>query len=225
MADNKRGILFLPGIKLEDCEENLLRDEDDGLTYGEDPLIADEISIMKDTYTEYEELPNWFIDFEHWPKSTNLLCLSCGLAFQGTPWFIPVTWQKQLVPRDSNGVFLPPDTPDLGQSPLKAIEADVMRPFTVFCLPLCAKRYLRRVQDPKIISVWESEQMLEHVVNKFYGLREDRIALPEAEDKNVMIQHVGKRGITPAAFRELNEKRLQEFLRKCKKKTAPESST
>lgn len=221
MAEVKRSyVLFLPRIKLEDCIDTL-HDDDDGVDYPCETGFDEETpsSWLKDACTEYDELPPIFIDFNQWAKSTNLHCLACTLVVPDLPWFIPISWKQQLVYRDANGVYYPLDSIEPSAS-LKTVECDVFKPHAPFCTPLCAKRYLNRVRDPKITNAWESGQMLDRIVNRYYDLRPDRIDLPEADDKSTMIQFSGtRRGITPQAFREINDKKLQEFLRQSKKKT------
>lgn len=218
MADGKKSyVLFLPGIKLEDCED--LQDEDN--QYNEDTNFNEDAPTgwLKDVVVEYDELPSIFINFDQWVKSTNLQCLACALVVHEVPWFIPLSWKQQLVCRDTSGMLVPQDSLET-TSLLKTVECDVYKIHGPFCTPLCAKRYLNRVRDPKITNTWESSQILDRIVNRYYDLRPDRVDLPEAEDKSVMIQHCGtKRGITPQAFREANAARLAEFLRQSKKKS------
>jgi hypothetical protein len=39
--------------------------------------------------TSISKIPGVFTDIEHWPKSTDLKCWTCGLRFNSTPVFIP----------------------------------------------------------------------------------------------------------------------------------------
>lgn len=214
-------ILFLPGIKRSDCEEiDFDVDVEDGLISANEFLTSDQ-HWMSDTLIEYEELPKFFISFDQWVKNTNLQCLGCSLPIVGMPWFIPLTWNKQLVYRDTHGTILADVEENTTMNAVKAEELEVMRPLGPFNCPLQAKWYLTHVSDSRITNPWESGKMLDMLVNKYYGLVDNRPDLPEAENKAVMIQHAGKSGITPLAYRELNEKKLQEFLARCPKKSSP----
>lgn len=222
MADIRKSyVLFLPGIKPEDCDLGSTLQDEEGDEYISETGFNEDAPTgwLKDVVVEYDELPSVFISFEQWVKSTSLQCLACALVVPEVPWFIPVSWKQQLVYRDSSGMLVPLDSMETSAM-LKTVECDVYKPHGPFCTPLCAKRYLNRVRDPKIINAWESSQILDRIINRYYDLRPDRVDLPEAEDKAVMIQYCGtKRGITPQAFRETNAAKLAEFLRQSKKKT------
>lgn len=212
-------ILFLPGIKREDCEEVDFYDgvDDDAELIGSESFQTSE-QWISESLIEYDELPKFFIDFKQWVKTTNLQCLSSGLPVTGMPWFIPLTWNKQLVYRDTQGTIFADIEDGSAPATSKPEELEVIRPLGPFNCPLQARWYLRRVADSRITNSWESGRMLDMLVNKYYNLADNRPDLPEAENKCIMIQYAGKSGITPVAYRELNEKRLQEFIARCRKR-------
>lgn len=164
---------------------------------------------------QYDTMPKWFIDVNTWPRSANLGCWNCDCKIRGFPWFIPLTEMRKCVPYDHGRDFNMNSVSDAAllnlNSNKRYKEVEVMKPHGCFCTAFCAKRYLNRTNDEKIINQWQSNKLLKKLYRMVTGKSIEDI--PEALDKTVMIQYCGsKDGITSEEYRIRNEARAEEYL-------------
>lgn len=174
---------------------------------------------VSDYIEQYDIIPRWFVNIETWPRSTNLDCWYCDCKNPGMPWFIPVTEIRKCIPCDpATGKILPEHTMDVSDAALLNLnsnkryrEVEAMKTLGHFCSICCAKTYLSKVADSRIINKWQSNKLLKKLYKLATG---DTISdIPEATTKTVMIQYCGPvDGITPKEYRIGNERRLEEYL-------------
>jgi hypothetical protein len=145
---------------------------------------------------EYDEIPDYFTGVDTWPKATNLLCWSCCISIPSMPWFVPISKVKKVI-------SVSDDDEDLSYN---TKEISAFKPHGYFCFPSCVKRYIRRVDDPKIRNKDESIRLLNMVYKEITG--KDVLDIPEAEDKNIMMQYCGPKGVSLQQFREMNRNKL-----------------
>jgi hypothetical protein len=225
-------LLFLSNVFPEDCPdeddilENIAAPQNDApLLYdGPEPseLFTNDFSSSDDeplpqfyecdnknfTGDEYDELPKYFIDIAHWPKSVNLLCWSCSNLPLGAPWFVPITKFRKTL-------FATSDAPDAEYLDTQNIadtenitrirEMKALKPHGCFCDEFCVKRYIMRVNDPKIVNKWEVIALLNDEYYLFTGKR--AIEIPEADDPMIQMRYAGPSGISPQEYRLRNSKK------------------
>jgi hypothetical protein len=169
--------------------------------------------------TEYDELPEYFIDLKSWPKSTNLLCSACDDTIRGIPWIIPLAKVKKVITpnEDDVNVFFPEatrpnpkyfhdtvvDTADITPSYRTKEVIAFRRHKSCFCTPFCASRFIRCIRDPSIPNEWEAMTLLLSLYQAITGKEVEDI--PIAEDKIRLMQYCGPKGLTRQEFRDLNE--------------------
>jgi hypothetical protein len=167
---------------------------------------------------DYDDLPEYFVNVRHWPKSTNRICWLCTLKIPGPPWFIPTAMTRKIL-RDIYPEVYPTDPADATDSTDSTDPTDEVTAYQThgcYCGPLCVRRYLNRVKDQHITNSWECLKLLYLVASEIFGYEISEI--PEAEDPTVMIQFCGsQRGITPQEYRLRNELRLAVVLERLAK--------
>lgn len=238
-APPKTVLLFLSNVFPEDCpdENDILEDitttQDNEISPLLLPEEQSELDLFSGDYSsssdeiyeqntkivsDYDELPKYFINVEHWPKSVNRLCWSCNNQPFGPPWFIPIAKFKKIIPvqnlPDGSYVIDPTDLDYIdshdmllenmpAQTNMREVKA--LKPHGCFCCEFCAKRYIVRVNDPKIVNKWEIIELLNEEYFLFNGKR--AIEIPEAEDPMIQMQYAGPGGITPQEYRARNNKK------------------
>jgi hypothetical protein len=93
MASNRSFILLIFGVKLEDIRESLTRIPIEARASAGRGSRSSEKSALHPSlidFANYMPLPHTFVSPVEHPKTTNLLCWHCSLAFTGSPKFIPL---------------------------------------------------------------------------------------------------------------------------------------
>jgi hypothetical protein len=167
---------------------------------------------------DYDELPEFFIDVDRWPKKCNLLCRSCKNTPRDMPWPIIISKIKMLVSIGEGGQIYfknseldneECDIDTFRQKELKEIK--VHEYVGMFCHPFCARYYIDNVNDAKITNKWEAIHFLVNLYNQVNHTSFDDI--PLSEDPMLQMQFSGKNGITSHQFicgNELKETRLKQ---------------
>lgn len=219
----KSHILFLADVFPDDCldDETILKTLDvsrdsESDTDQELPDICDstEFTLVdksvleppkywaEEICMEYECLPDYFVNLETWPKSSNLLCWSCDTSFKGIPWTVPIS--KTI----KNETFVDDSTPEIYGTTADPINPKIREYYAFqtlgcFCSEFCAQKYINRSGDMRIKNKWESGKLLLEIYRLITG-RHIRY-IPESEDKYIMMQYCGKKGISIAEYKERNE--------------------
>jgi hypothetical protein len=215
----KSYILFLSEVFPEDCldDETVLKtlcveeipeepDFSEVPEISEIPEIPDFSENEAETYymespQDYETLPDYFVDVESWPKTTNLLCWCCDTSFRGMPWIIPIG--KVMKSETLTDNFTPETYGLVDHISPKVREYYAFQRLGCFCCEFCAQKYINRSGDPKIKNKWESGKLLLEVYKIITGRHTHYI--PESEDKYMMAQYCGKKGISISEYRERND--------------------
>jgi hypothetical protein len=225
-------ILFLPNIFPEDCpDENEVLQEVENSFHVFETEVSDseEEEPLPDLYGEssnlqfrqyaepedYDELPAYFIDLKSWPKSVNAYCWECSDVVRGMPWIVPIGRIKKVIGPSSEeterifeetkgSYFLDTaaDTVDLLPC-YRTQEVNAFIRHGCFCTPFCASGYIRFRNDPKIRNRWEAMKLLKDFYHEVTGREVEDI--PVGEDKTIMMQYCGPKGITLQEFRLRNE--------------------
>jgi hypothetical protein len=170
-----------------------------------------------DVPIEYDQLPAYYIGLDSWPKNCNLQCWGCTNTFTDRPWFIPNGMTKKLLNRsveaDIDDILnLPSSLRPMPKRTPEKYERMTFRRFGCFCTPFCAERYRRRSRDERIINVAESGKLSLLLYEEMIGVKTNEI--PEAEDKTVMMQFCGPKGITAQEYRDKNNKLYEQVATK-----------
>jgi hypothetical protein len=191
--------------------------------------------VKEEELKDYDTLPPYFINIHLWPKSTNLLCWNCGNGVQGFPWFVPTARVKKSIysigaasenndDTDNQNIYDTNDASNIEdaftmfenstdtvdvlpmyQNISRTKEVKAFKRHGCFCTEFCVNRYINRVKDPQIHNKWECEKLLILLCREITG--KDVRDIPEADDKTIMMQYCGSKGITPQEYRERNENR------------------
>lgn len=168
---------------------------------------------------DYDNLPMYFSTLSKWPKTTNLLCWYCNIRPVGMPWFIPIGICKKSVlildekdeysDKIEDNLFSLENIsefvnamPDYQITTKTKEEKNFIR-HGCYCTPFCAMKYIKTIKDPKVKNKWEAKKLLLKLYEEIYNVKVRDI--PEAEDKTVMMQFSGPKGITVQEYRKRNE--------------------
>lgn len=208
-----------PVLKTKLCQNT--EEEELPNLYGQINMISDMQyeNTGSDYIEQYDVILKWFINVDTWPKSTNLDCWFCDCKNPGFPWFIPLTEQRKCVPCDPiTGNITKSITTDVSDAALLNLnsnkryrEVEAMKTLGHFCSICCAKAYLSKINDQRIINKWQSNKLLKKLFRLVTGVTIGDI--PEANPKTNMIQYCGPiDGVTSKEYRLSNEKRLEEYM-------------
>jgi len=216
-------MLFLPGISLRDiciqpdttdynCENELdsCVELEPKTKFVENSIVETDSESILDL-TKNDDVKQFFISKEKWITKTNLLCWHCTNSFNGAPWFIPLQINKKLVTGDSGFCSEFSDYEILSsQDDIREIKIYVV--FGNFCGPCCAKSYLEYSKDPELSNKWQCNELLKELFFIFYGIK--IVEIPTAENPRRQRKFCGTIGITEQQYFEINEKKIQTYLKK-----------
>jgi hypothetical protein len=230
-------ILFLAGVFMNDGNDNIaleslgLADKSEQINIGDEEQSGDAqneddsilITGMNDKENQnYTEIPKYYTNRKTWPTGTNILCWCCHNRVRGIPWFVPLAWIKKVFVDDleiENQIYFNTEGKEDEVSEISdnAIltngqtvhEGKVFIPHGIFCGPMCVKRYIKYVKDPKISNIWETIKLLSVLYKEITGGICNEI--PEAEDPHIMAKFSGSGGISEKQYIDLNDATAAKF--------------
>lgn len=151
---------------------------------------------------QYDEIPQYYTGPKSWKRVTNLHCWTCSNKIVKVPFFVPLSWKKQIVkvPRGKTEL----QKMNIYGSAVDNKEEYIMKVHGVMCNERCAIRYIKRYNDEAITDKWASIRLLEILTAQLYNIS-NVSDIQEAPDKSLMMQYVGSKGLTVSEFRNRNK--------------------
>lgn len=220
----KSHILFIPGVFIEDCIDDIEytndidyskiksdrieqyeNEHDNSESENELYSLSDKDELEQTeiiTNMIYDTMPEYFINKNTWIKEINLLCAYCHDDIKSIPYPAPLIKTKILLTEEEKPVvFLKNMDEDISSKITKEYLAYKIH-FIAFCCVVCSGNYIRKISDNRIVNKKESIKMLLEIYKEITG--EEILDIPDKNLWIVMNQYCGNNGEKRSEYREKN---------------------